>query len=160
VRKLVELSPPYRTTVVSLPLMNSRKRQYSYQTTLYKVTGGAENRPEVTSDQLSIIVADGSLPFDVSVTLVGDLGQAGLTALQVDLRAEPLDGQTAAVQSHLFQIGGDSKWVQRLSLRTDRPDHTYQVQTTAFYATKDPVQSDWNDHDTSILVIQPSRLQP
>jgi hypothetical protein len=91
--------------------------------------------------------------------LVGDLGQAGLTALQVDLRSEPLDGQPAAVESHLFQTGGDTKWVQRLMLRTDRPDHTYQVQTTAFYADKDPVQSDWNDHDTSILVIQPSRLQ-
>ena len=160
VRKLVELLPPYHTTVVSLPLMNAKKREYSYQTTLFKATGGAENRPEVTTDQISVIVADGSLPFDVSVMLVGDLGQAGLTALQVDLRAEPLDGQSAAMQSHLFEGAGDTKWVQRLSLRTDRPDHTYQVQTTAFYTDKDPVQSDWNNYNTSILVLQPSRLKP
>jgi hypothetical protein len=160
VRKLVELSPPYRTTVVSLPLMDSKKRQYSYQATLYQVSGGAQNRPEVTTDQISIVVADGSLPFDVNVILVGDLGQARLSALQVDLRAEPLDGQPATVQSHLFQVGADTKWTQRLTLRSDRPDHTYQVQTTAFYADKDPMQSSWNDHDTSILVIQPSRLEP
>jgi hypothetical protein len=159
VRKLVELVPPYHTTVVNLPMMNSKKRSYSYQATLFKPGGGAENRPEVTTDQMSIILADGSLPFDVNVMVVGDLNQAGLTALQVDLKAEPLDGQSDSVQSHLFQ-GADTRWVQRLALRTDRPDHTYQVQTTAFYAEKDPVQSDWNDHDTSILVIQPARLQP
>jgi hypothetical protein len=160
IRKLLELLPPYRTTTVSLPLMNSKKREYSYQATLYKTSGGAENRPEVTTDQMSIFIADGALPFDVTVMLVGDLTQAGLAALQVDLKSEPLDGQTAAVQSHLFQVGGDTKWVQRLMLRTDRPDHTYQVQTTAFYPGKDPLPSDWNDHDTSILVIQPSRLEP
>jgi hypothetical protein len=160
VRKLVELAPPYHTMVVNLPMMNPTKRTYWYQTTLFKAGGGAENRPEVSTDQMSIILADGSLPFDVNVMVVGDLNQAGLIALQVDLKAEPLDGQGDSVQSHLFQGGPDIRWVQRLALRTDRPDHTYQVQTTAFYATKDPVQSDWNDHDTAILVIQPSRLQP
>jgi hypothetical protein len=159
VRKLVELAPPYKTTTVSIPVMDLKKRKYSYQTTIFKVSGGAENRPEVTTDQISIPIADGSMPLDVTVSIIGDLAQAGLSALQVDLRAEPLDGQAPAVQSHLFQ-GADNKWVQRLLLRTDRPTQKYQVQTTAFSATKDPVQSDWNDHDTAILAIQPNRLQP
>jgi hypothetical protein len=161
VRKLVEIAPPFRTTTVILPLMNAKKREYAYQATIYRTGGAAaENLPELTTDQMSIVIADGSLPFDVSVILVGDLVQAGLAALQVDLQADPLDGQPPAPQSHLFQPGGDSKWIQRLTLRSDRPSHTYQVQTTAFYAGKDPYPSSWNDHDTSILVIQPSHLEP
>lgn len=159
VRKLVELTPPYKTTTVSLPLMNKIKRSYSYQTTLIKTDGSAENRAEVTTDAMSVVIADGSQAFDVNVTLIGDLVQAGLTALEVDLRSEPLDGRAPTIFSHLFQPG-EAKWAQRLMLRTDRPDHTYQVQTTAFYTDKDPVQSDWNSHNTSVLVIQPSRLQP
>src|SRR5262249_54611660 len=117
-RKLVELVPPYHTTTVTLPLMNAKKRSYAYQTTLYKPDGSAENRPEITTEDMSVVIADGSQPFDVTVTLIGDLGAAGLAALQVDLRAEPLDGKAPAVQSHLFQPGGEFKWAQRLMLRT------------------------------------------
>jgi hypothetical protein len=140
--------------------MDLKKRSYAYQLTLFRAGGGAENRPEITTDQTAVIVADSGQPNDISVTLVGDVGQAGLVALQVDLRTDPADGQAAKIESHLFEPGGDKKWVQRLVMRTDRPARAYQVQTTAFFPDKDPVMSDWNDHDTAILVIQPSRLQP
>ena len=69
-------------TTVSIPMMDVKKKRYSYQTTLFKTSGGAENRPEVTTDQISIPIADGSMPFDVNVTILGDLAQAGLSALQ------------------------------------------------------------------------------
>jgi len=142
---------------VSLPMMDPAKRAFSYQCTLIKATG-SENRPEVQTDQPTIIVTEGGVPFDVDVRLLGDLAQAHLSGVEVDLRCEPLDGQQQKIESHLFEQTGDKRYTQRLLLRADRPANYFEYKTTVFLPDKDPVEADWTRHNSSILVLQASRL--
>ena len=157
-RKFVDIpGPAYKPITVSLPMMDPTKRTFGYQCTLIKATG-SENRPEVQTDQPTIIVTEGGVPFDVDVRLLGDLAQSRLTGLEVDLRSEPLDSQQPKIESHLFEPGGDKHYTQRLLLRADRPAHYFEYKTTVFLPDKDPVEGDWTRHDSSILVLQASRL--
>jgi len=159
VHKLVELDgPAFKPVTLTLPLMDPKKREYTYTATIVKANGEAVVRKETTTSDLALNIGDGSVIVDVQVTLLGDVAAAKASAVQVDLQAEPIDGRPPTIQSHLFEAGGDKKWTQRLLLRSDRPDRTYQYRTTIFLNDKGPVSSDWIDAETSVLPLQVSRL--
>jgi hypothetical protein len=159
--KLVELvGPTFRSQVVNLPVVDPDKRGFTYTAALFKIDGTAQNWAEVATEVPTVIVRDGGAPFTITVQLIGDLAANHFSALEVDLRAQPLDGVQAKEESHLFQPGGDNKWVQALTIRVDLPARAYQYRTTVFLPDRDPVQSDWTDAEGSILPLQLSRLLP
>jgi len=160
VRKNVEiLGPDFRPASISIPIVDRSKREYTYKVSLIKANGGAENQLEQKTEQLSIIVSEGGIYFDVTVTLLGAATMAAhaIDAIQVDLKAEPLDGALEVVESELFEAGGAIKTVKRLLLRADRP-RQFQYRTTVFTAARDPEPSDWTVHENAILPIQVARL--
>jgi hypothetical protein len=158
VRKNIELSGPgFKQTPVSIPIMDSSQRQYTYRVILIKANGGAENQHPRRTDQLSIIVTEGGIYLDVDVRVFGNMTQSQVDALQVDLRSEPLDGERHRVESLLFEPGAPPKAVQRLLLRADRPQQ-FEYRTTLFTAEREPIESDWTVHEKEILPLQLSRL--
>lgn len=154
VRKNVELvGPNYRSTTVTLPIMNHERREYSYQVSLIKTNGGAENHALVVTEDLSIVITEGGVYFDVNLVLIGDLAQRGLDAVQVDLRAEPPEGEVGTVESILFERGGDKKAQKRLLLRADKP-RRFEYRTTAFLSDGTQAAGEWTGYDKSILPLQ------
>ena len=157
-RKNVELiGPDYRQASVTIPIMDSRRRTYRYRVILIRTNGGVENQPEKETDQLSILVTEGGEYLDVKISFFGDLAQSKVDALQVDLRAEPLDGAHPKVESHLFEPGAEKKTTRRLLVRNDRPEK-FEYRTTVFSADRGPMESEWKEHASRTLVLQLARL--
>jgi hypothetical protein len=158
VHKSIQITgPDFAPAHVTIPIVDPRRRQYTYQATLIKPNAAAESQPPVQTDRLAINITEGGIYLDVTITVLGDLGSAGLDAVQVDLRSEPLDGAQPHVETTLFQPNQAAQAVKRLLLRTDRPQQ-FEFRTTAFRTAGDPVVSAWTAHDGVNLVIQPSRL--
>ena len=157
-RKVVDLpGPVFKPTTVTIPMMDATKRSFSYSCTLIKASG-SENRPEVESDQPLIIITEGGVYLDVDVRLLGDMAQNKISAVEVDLRCEPLDGQQPKIEPHLLEAGKDTRFTQRMLLRADRPTRTFDYKTIVYPAEGDPVESDWTSHDGGLLVLQAARL--
>jgi len=95
--------------------------------------------------------------FDVTMTILGDMAAQQIQAIQVDLRAEPLDGARQKVESKLFQPGAPTQATARLLLRADRTQQ-FEYRTVAFVADRGPIESPWTKHQNANLVIQPARL--
>lgn len=160
VHKSVELvGPNYRSSSVTLPIMNRERREYTYQVSLIKVNGAAENHAPVQTDQLSIVVTEGGVYFDVSLVLLGDLAQRNIDAIQVDLRAEPLTGEVTRIESHLFERGGERRIQKRLLIRADRP-RRFEYRTTVFQSDGGMLESAWQAHENAILPLQLAQLLP
>lgn len=160
IRKNVEMvGPDYRTQTITLPIMDRKKREYTYRVLLIKTNGGTESQPERKTEQLSILVTEGGVYMDVALMILGDMAAQKIDALQVDLRSEPLEGDRQRVESHVFEPGGDKKKVIRLLLRNDRPTK-FEYKTTAFSTERGPIESDWTSHDNANLVLQAARLIP
>ncbi len=158
VRKNIELSgPTFKPTAVSIPIVDSSKREYTYRVILIKANGGAENQHPQRTDQLSIIVTEGGIYLDVNVVVIGNMAQSKVDALQVDLRSEPLDGERQRVESLLFEPAAPPKVAQRLLLRADRAQQ-FEYRTTLFTADRGPIETDWMVHEKEILPLQLSRL--
>jgi hypothetical protein len=150
--------PDFVPVTQTIPLIDPELREYTYQATLIRKDGQAERQPQTTTDALSILVTEGGAYFDVTITILGDMAQAGLQAVQVDLRAEPMDGARPKVESRLFQPGAAAPpGPVRLLLRVDRPQQ-FEFRTTAFTADRGPVESAWTVHQNANLVLQPARL--
>ena len=160
IRKNIEMEgPTFRTTPVTIPIMDVRRREYTYRVVLIKTNGGDENWPDKTTDRLSIVISEGYVKLDVNVLLIGDMAQNGLDALQLEMRGEPLAGDVVRVESRLFDPASDKRIVEHLRLRADRTPK-FQYRTTAFRSAGDPLVSDWLDHDSDNLVLQLNRLIP
>jgi hypothetical protein len=157
VHKQVEIGAPFRRSTVTIPIVDASKREFSYTVTLVKPNGHAENHAPKTTDQLSIIITEGGVYLDVDVVLIGDLATFQVDALQVDLRAEPLDGVQPKVESHLFLPGEPKRYTQRLLLRADRPIQQFQYRTKVIAAGNE-IASDWTPCQTQILTLQVQRL--
>jgi hypothetical protein len=160
IRKNVELvGPDYRAQSVTIPLMNAKRREFAYRVLLIKANGGSEQQPERKTEQLSLLITEGGVYLDVNVTLLGDLAQNRLDAVQIDLRSEPLDGERQRIETHLFEPGAEKKVSKRLLLRADRPQK-FEYRTTVFSAERGAVEGDWTPHEISNLVLQVARLLP
>jgi hypothetical protein len=157
VHKQVEIGAPFRRSTVTIPIVDASKREFSYTVTLVKPNGHAENHAPKTTDQLSIIITEGGVYLDVDVVLIGDLATFQVDALQVDLRAEPLDGVPPKVESHLFLPGEPKRYTQRLLLRADRPIQQFQYRTKVIAAGNE-IAGDWTPCQTQILTLQVQRL--
>ncbi len=152
VRKSLELEgPEFRPQSVTIPVMDPRRRRYSYSVTLIQTNGRTEIHAPKVTDQESITVTEGGIYLDVRVVLLGDLAQLGIDAIQVDLRSEPLAGEREKVEEHLFLPGGEAQVVKRLMLRADRPQ-AFEYRTTVFGA-QGPRQSPWKEHESAILAL-------
>jgi hypothetical protein len=159
VHKSIDLvGPAFHPVTLAIPLVDAKKRTYTYTATIIGTNGNKEQRPAADSTALSLDITDGSTVVDVQVTMLGDLAAAHASGIQVDLQAAPPDGQQPVVQSHLFEVGGDRKWTQRLLLRSDRPSRTFQYRTTVFADGKDPAPTDWIDCETPVLPLMATRL--
>jgi hypothetical protein len=137
--------------------MDPAKRKFSYSCTLIKASG-SENRPEVECDQPLIIITEGGTAVDVDVRLLGDMAQNKISAVEVDLRCEPLDGQQPKVESHLLEAGKETRFTQRLLLRADRPTRKFEYKTIVYGTAGDPLESEWTPHESALLVLQAARL--
>jgi hypothetical protein len=158
VRKNVELlGPDFRAATATIPIVDPELREYTYRATLIKANGGAESQAQVRTDRLTIPVTEGGIYFEVQVTLLGAMDPLGIQAIQVDLRSEPLDGQLQRTESHLFEVGGETRTTVKLLLRADRPQK-FEFRTIVFTADRDPIESDWTEHENTNLVIQSARL--
>jgi hypothetical protein len=151
VRKQVELDPPFKRATATIPIVDSKKREYTYTVSLVKPNGQAENHEPKLTDQLSIIITEGGVYLDVDVKLIGKLDPLGIDALQLDLQAEPLDGNQPKIESHLFLPGEADRFTQRLLLRADRPT-TFQYRTLLMTKGKE-IDSDWVKHESKILLL-------
>ena len=157
VRKQVELEgPEFRRTSVTIPLMDSKRRDYTYTVSLIKPNGTAENHAPKETDQLSIVITEGGVYLDVDVALIGDLSALGVDALQLDLRSEPLDGELAKIESHLFLPGPEKRISKRLLLRADRPQ-AFEYRALVLAGGRE-ILSDWTQHQSKILLLQLQRL--
>ncbi|MGH8531189.1 MAG: hypothetical protein ACREV1_00315 [Gammaproteobacteria bacterium] len=154
VRKPVDLDGPnFRSTTVTLPIIDPRRREYTYTVSLIRPNGSDEVYAPKQTEQLSIIVTEGGIYLDVDIVLLGDLAQLGVDALQIDLRTKPLEGELERVEDHLFQPGPEKKITKRLLLRADQPQR-FEYRTTVFTPTRAPIVSDWTRHESSILALQ------
>lgn len=159
VTKSIDLEgPDFMPQTVMVPVMDPRRREYTYSVTLIKTDGRAENHEPKVTDQEAITVTEGGIYLDVRVVLLGDLAAAGLDAVQVDLKAEPLDGDRERVEEHLFLPGGESQVTKRLLLRADRPQR-FRYRVTPFGASAAGA-GEWKDHESAILVLQARSLAP
>ncbi len=152
-RKTVELvAPEYRATTVPIPIMDADKREYSFEVRLVKKGGLTEDREPQTTDALSVVITPGGFLLDVSVALLGALDQLQLTAVQVDLRAEPLEGKPPEIKSLLFLPGDTTRVSQRLLVRADRAAvFDYKVQL--FMVDGRVIETEWRAHERQILPI-------
>jgi hypothetical protein len=148
--------PDFEQVRTLLPIMDPRRRKYTYTVTLIKTSGQAEMHEPKTTDDLSIVVTEGGAYLHVQVTLLGDLTQLGVSAVQVDLRSEPLAGQREKVESHLFVPGAEAQVGKTLLLRADRPSQ-FDYRMTVFTAQGQRA-TDWIGHASQILVLQPQTL--
>jgi hypothetical protein len=162
VHKQLEVIPTgnplaYRATNFAIPLMDAARTAYTYKVSLYGVDNSVRNLdPIENTNQLTIVIGDGSINVEVNVSLLGDLASARLAGLQVELRCTPPDGEEEQVPTHLFEVGPDRKWTQRLRMRPG-PVH-FEYRTTAYSIDGDPFTSAWLPRDNNILVLQPARL--
>jgi hypothetical protein len=156
VRKQVELEAPFKRSTVTIPIVDQKKREYSYTVSLVKANGQAENHTPKTTDQLSIIITEGGVYLDVDVVLIGDLAALGVDALQIDMKTEPLDGAQPKVESHLFLPTDAKRFTQRLLLRADRPTE-FQYKTTVS-SKGNEIVSDWTKGTSKILLLQVQKL--
>jgi len=151
VRKQVELDPPFKRATATIPIVDSKKREYTYTVSLVKPNGQAENHEPKLTDQLSIIITEGGVYLDVDVKLIGKLDSLGIDALQLDLQAEPLDGNQPKIESHLFLPSEADRFTQRLLLRADRSTE-FQYRTLLMTKGKE-IDSDWVKHQSKILLL-------
>ena len=157
VRKQVDLEgPQFRRTNVTIPLMNSKRRDYTYTVSLIKPNGKAENHSPKETDQLSIVITEGGVYLDVDVVLIGDLAGLGIDALQLDLRSEPLEGELPKIESQLFLPGPEKRISKRLLLRADRPQ-VFEYRTKVL-ARGQEIENDWTQHQSKILLVQLQKL--
>jgi hypothetical protein len=158
VRKQVEISSaPFKLTNVSIPLIDKKKREYTYQVSLVKPSGGAENHAPKSTDQLSIIITEGGVYLDVDLVLIGDLTAAGVEALQIDLQSQPLEGEAPKIESQLFLPSDPAKRVtKRLLLRADAPTE-FQYRSLALAGGKQ-IERGWTKHQSKILLLQLQQL--
>ena len=158
VRKQVEISSaPFKLTNVSIPLIDKKKREYTYQVSLVKPSGGAENHAPKLTDQLSIIITEGGVYLDVDLVLIGDLTAAGIEALQIDLQSRPLEGEAPKIESHLFLPSDTAKRVtKRLLLRADAPTE-FQYRSLALAGGKQ-IERGWTKQQSKILLLQLQQL--
>jgi hypothetical protein len=156
VRKQVELEAPYKRITVTIPIVDPKKREYSYTISLVKPNGQAEVHVPKVTDQLSIIITEGGVYLDVDVVLIGDFNALSVDALQVDMQAEPLDGAQPKIESHLVMPTDPKRFTQRLLLRADRPTE-YQYRTVVI-SKGNEIDSDWNKAQSKILLLQVQRL--
>lgn len=160
IRKNVELvGPDYRAASVTIPIMNAKRRAFTSRVLLIKTNGGSEQQPPRQTEQLSLLVTEGGVYLDVTVTMLGELASKKLDAIQIDLRSEPLEGDRQRIETHLFEPGGDKKVVKRLLLRADRPQR-FEYRTTVFSTDLGPIEGDWTTHEIANLVLQVARLAP
>ena len=157
VHKNVELVAPYRSTTVSLPLINPSRRKYSYEVSLVKTGARSENWAPRESDDLSIVVTEGGVYCDVQLTVLGDLNTLQVDALQVDLRAEPLEGAHQEVDSFLFTPGQPGTTARRLLLRADR-DLAFEYHLLAFRRDGTQVEVPWTTHKSRVLPLPLARI--
>ena len=158
VRKNVELNgPDFRPTQVSIPIVDRTRRRYKYQVLLIKSNGTTEAHAPIETDELSIVVSEGGVYMDVTVLLIGTLQQAGIDAVEVEVRAEPLDGAQPVTQTLMFMPGAEPKQTQRLLLRADRP-RQFEYRTTVFVGSGAPATSDWVTTQQTMLPLQVARL--
>jgi hypothetical protein len=158
VRKNVELlGPDFHPVTVTIPIIDPDRREFTYRATLTKTNGTSERQAPVATERLSIPITEGGIYFDVQVVLLGSMEAAGIQAVQVDLRSEPLEGDRQRTESHLFEPGQENRTIKRLLLRADRPQR-FEYRTTVFLADRDPVERDWTEHENSNLILQPQRL--
>lgn len=160
VRKTVELvGPDFHPVNVTIPIIDPELREFTVRATLTKTNGQSERQAPVVTERLSIPITEGGIYFDVQIVLLGAMEAAGIQAVQVDLRSEPLEGERQRTESHLFEPGQENRATKRLLLRADRPQR-FEYRTTAFMAEpdQDPVVRDWTEHENSNLILQPQRL--
>jgi hypothetical protein len=158
VRKNVELvGPDFHPVTVTIPIIDPERREFTYRATLTKANGTSERQAPVVTERLSIPITEGGIYFDVQVVLLGSMEAAGIQAVQVDLRSEPLEGDRQRTESHLFEPGQENRATKRLLLRADRPQR-FEYRTMVFLADRDPVERDWTAHENSNLILQPQRL--
>jgi hypothetical protein len=151
VRKQVELEAPFKRTTTTIPIMDSKKREYTYTVSLVKPNGQAESHEPKVTDQLSIIITEGGVYLDVDVKLIGKLDPLGIDAIQLDLQAEPMDGNQPKIESHLFLPNEPDRFTQRLLLRADRPLQ-FQYRTLLMTQGRE-IDSDWVKHESKILLL-------
>jgi hypothetical protein len=151
VRKQVELEPPFKRATATIPIVNAKKREYTYTVSLVKPNGQAESHEPKHTDQLSIIITEGGVYLDVDVKLIGKLDALGIDAMQLDLQAEPLDGSQAKVESHLFLPSEADRFTQRLLLRADRPLE-FEYRTLVISKGRE-IPSEWIKHESKILLL-------
>jgi hypothetical protein len=157
IRKQVEISTaPFKLTPVSIPLIDKKKRKYTYQVSLVKPNGRAENHAPKVTDQLSIIVTEGGVYLDVDVVLIGALAAANVDALQIDLKSQPLEGESPKIESHLFLPNEPARVTKRLLLRADGPTE-FQYRSLAMVGGRE-VKHDWTKHESKILLLQLQQL--
>src|SRR5262249_35332313 len=65
VRKQVELDAPFKRATATIPIVNGKKREYTYTVSLVKPNGQAESHEAKLTDQLSIIITEGGVYLDV-----------------------------------------------------------------------------------------------
>ena len=158
VRKIVQLAgPEFAPVVVDVPLRDADVREYTYQATLVKVNGAPEQQPAQTTDAGTILISEGGHYLDVAITVLGQLANAGLDGILVELRADPPDGQQQVVQSVAIAATDPPKATVRLLLRSDRANG-YEYRTTAYLSAGNQVVRDWEPAQAANLVLQPARL--
>jgi len=156
VRRSVQLVPPFEPKDVILPLINERKRTYKYRATLIETSGAVETQPEVETDRNSIQITEGGIVLDLVVTVLGDMTQQQIEAIQLEFRSEPLPGAVQQPTSVLLQPGGQAQQTVPLVLRADRT--TFEFRTKTFLTGRPPVESKWKQQSDPNVVIQPSQL--
>jgi hypothetical protein len=152
VRKQVEVLPPFKRSTVTIPIVDAKKREYTYIVSLIRATGQEERHDPRTTDQLSVAITEGGIYMDTTVNLLGGkLDALGVDAVQVDLQTDPLDGATTKVESHLFLPGDPLQWKTRLLVRSDKP-LGFQYRTVVMSQGKE-IDGDWTKHAGTILLL-------
>jgi hypothetical protein len=158
IHRNVELvGPEYRAETVQIPVIDPEKRRYTFRVRLVKQGGQTEEREAQTTDALTIVVTPGGFYMDVQVALLGTLESQELTAVQVDMKTEPLDGQAEKVESHLFMPTDPVRMTQRLLMRADRTAG-FQYRVQLFHADGRVSEREWTRHESRILPLSLAAL--
>ncbi|MDP2315709.1 MAG: hypothetical protein Q8P41_22620, partial [Pseudomonadota bacterium] len=152
VHRAVELVAPYRTSTVRIPLIDSTRRTYTYTVSLVKTGARSENWEPRESDDSSIVITEGGTYFDAQLTLLGDLAAQQIDAVQIDLRAEPLEGQNVEIDSFLFVPGQPATATRRLLIRSDRPAG-FEYRVLLFRHDGTQKETPWRRHASRILPL-------
>jgi len=152
VRKQVEVLPPFKRSSATIPIVDAKKREYTYTISLIRVNGQEERHDPKTTDQLSVAITEGGVYMDTTVNLLGGkLDTLGVDAVQIDLQTDPLDGAPPKIESHLFLPGDPLQWKTRLLVRSDKP-LGFQYRTVVM-SQGNEIDGDWTKHAGTILLL-------